>query len=81
MTTTGPDSKVRGANMRPTWGRQDPGGPHVGPVNFGIWGLLSTKILGDKMQETGGLVITFCTWKTPYLTIEGKMNFVNLVYH
>ena len=19
------------------WGRQDPGGPHVGPVNFAIW--------------------------------------------
>ena len=26
-----PDSKVHGANMGPTWGRQDPGGPHVGP--------------------------------------------------
>ena len=32
-----PDSKVYGANMRPTWGRQDPGGPHVGAVNFVIW--------------------------------------------
>ena len=19
------------------WGRQDPGGPHVGPMNFAIW--------------------------------------------
>ena len=28
---TFPDSKVYGANMGPTWGRQDPGGPHVGP--------------------------------------------------
>ena len=33
----GPDSKVYGANMGPIWGRQDPGGPHVGPVNFAIW--------------------------------------------
>ena len=32
-----PDSKVHGANMRPIWGRQDPGGPHVGPVDFSIW--------------------------------------------
>ena len=32
-----PDSKVHGANMGPIWGRQDPGGPHVGPVNFAIW--------------------------------------------
>ena len=23
--------------MAPIWGRQDPGGPHVGPVNFAIW--------------------------------------------
>ena len=28
-----PDSKVRGANMGPTWGRQDPGEPHVGPMH------------------------------------------------
>ena len=33
-----PDSKVNGANMGPIWGRQDPGGPHVGPMNFAIWG-------------------------------------------
>ena len=34
---TFPDSKVREANMGPIWGRQDPGGPHVGPMNFAIW--------------------------------------------
>ena len=34
-----PDSKIHGANMDPIWGRQDPGGPHVGPVNFVIWGV------------------------------------------
>ena len=32
-----PDSKVHGANMGPIWGRQDPGGPHVRPMNFAIW--------------------------------------------
>ena len=31
-----PDSKVHGANMGRIWGRQDPGGPHVGPMNFAI---------------------------------------------
>ena len=30
------DCKVRGANMGPIWGRQDLGGPHVGPMNFAI---------------------------------------------
>ena len=32
-----PDSKVHGANMGSIWGRQDPGGPHAGPMNFAIW--------------------------------------------
>ena len=29
-----PDSKVHGTNI---WGRQDPGGPHVGPIELVIW--------------------------------------------
>ena len=32
-----PDNKVHGANMGPIWGRQGPGGPLVGPMNFAIW--------------------------------------------
>ena len=32
-----PNNKVHGASMGPIWGRQDPGGPHVGPMNFVIW--------------------------------------------
>ena len=32
-----PDSKVHGANMGPIWGRQDPGGPHGGPMSLAIW--------------------------------------------
>ena len=34
------ESTVHGANMGPIWGRQDPGGPHVGPMNFAIWDAL-----------------------------------------
>ena len=34
-----PESKVRGANIGPIWGRQNPDGPHVGPMNFVIWGV------------------------------------------
>ena len=29
-----PDSEVHGTNMGPIWGRQDPGGPHVGPMRL-----------------------------------------------
>ena len=32
-----PDSKIQGANMGPICGQRDPGGPHVGPMNFAIW--------------------------------------------
>ena len=32
-----PNSKIHGAIMGPIWGRQEPGGPHVGPMNFAIW--------------------------------------------
>ena len=38
-----PDSKVQVANMGPIWGRQDPGGPHVGSMNFAIWDKLLVK--------------------------------------
>ena len=37
-----PDSKVHGANMGPIWGHQDPGGPHVGPINFAICNTLNS---------------------------------------
>ena len=32
-----PGSKIHGANMGSIWGQQDPGGPHVGHMNFVIW--------------------------------------------
>ena len=31
-----PDSMIHGAYMRPTWGRQDSGGPHVGPMILAV---------------------------------------------
>ena len=35
-----PNSKVHGANMGPTWGRQDPRGLHVGPMNLATWDMI-----------------------------------------
>ena len=32
-----PNIKIHGANMGPIWGREDPGGPHVGPMDLAIW--------------------------------------------
>ena len=39
-----PDSKVHAANMGHIWGRQDPGGPHVGLMNLAIRALLNYKL-------------------------------------
>ena len=49
-----PDSKVHGANMRPIWGRQDPGGSHDGPMNLAIWGRTSW-------------MCTFVSWYARYI--------------
>ena len=38
LYNAGPDSKVHGANMGPTWVLSAPSGPHVGLMNLAIWG-------------------------------------------
>ena len=60
-----PDSKVYGANMGPTWGQRDPGGPHVGPMNFAIWDVRRTGF-EYKCQ----LKRLYASRKTCYLKIE-----------
>ena len=47
-----PDGKVHGANMGPIWGRQDPGGSNVGPMNFAIW----------DYELEGHLSVTWFNW-------------------
>ena len=49
-----PDSNVHGPNMGPIWGRQDPGGPHVGPMNLAIWGCNDlTQMIRDRGMNLG----------------------------
>ena len=43
-----PDSKGHGANMGPTWDRQDPGGPHIGDTNFAIWDTIKVKKIWNQ---------------------------------
>ena len=50
--------------MGPIWGRQDPGGPHVGPMNFAIWvvGCQSVPDMTfDQKRFPLVLPIYFCT--------------------
>ena len=50
-----PDSKVHGANMGPIWDRQDPAGPHVGPMNVAIWDtfhVATPSCLNESYKDT-----------------------------
>ena len=47
-------SKVHGANMGPIWGRQDPAGPHVAPMNFAIW---ASSLEIAQLQEEGKIIL------------------------
>ena len=52
-TIPNPYSNVYGANMGPIWVRQDPGGPHVGPMNFAIGKAtkLCAYFIGDTIRD------------------------------
>ena len=52
-----PDTKDHGANMGPIWGRQDPGGPHVGPIDFAVWVIGQQAHLFKILQSS--VVITW----------------------
>ena len=50
------DSKVHWANMGPIWGRQDLGGPHIGPMNFVIWAHLCKRLTDFLCSKFCGIV-------------------------
>ena len=54
---THPDNKDRGANMGPIWGRHDPAGPHVGPMNLAIWAIMN-KSWGSSQYSDADLTIS-----------------------
>ena len=56
--TAFPDSKVNGANMGPTWVRQDPGGPHVDSMNLDIWAfeVLYNVIIYQDLSNSKDLI-------------------------
>ena len=58
-----PDSKVHGAHMGTTWGRQDPGGPHVGPMNLAILVPSSFRITS---LTPGALLTLILAWINNY---------------
>ena len=65
-----PDSKVHGANMGSIWGREDPSGPHVGPINFAIWGAYNWSILKIPHALIFIPMIQSCLTFTHDMTVE-----------
>ena len=57
-----PDSKVHGAYMGPTWGRQGPGGPHVGPMNLAIRGGRLLQRVREEYQPEIPLISGYFSW-------------------
>ena len=57
---------INNPHMGSIWGRQDPGGPHVGPINFAIWELLSARNLTsstavNQVEHRYNLAVTYYT--------------------
>ena len=71
------DSMFHGTNMGPIWGRQDSGGPHVGPMNFAIWG--SVLVFSYELCVTG-FVLPNLTPVTLYCTIMANVRLTVLVW-
>ena len=52
-----PGSKVHGVIIGPIWGRQGPGGPNIGPMNFATWAHLQPGLniwlqwIGQRLQD------------------------------
>ena len=47
--------------MGPTWGRQVPGGPHVGPMNFVVWVVTEAELKSEFLFTTD-LALTGELW-------------------
>ena len=71
--------------MGPTWGRQDPGGPHVGPMILALW-----DILGDLLNSTpmnkhhwniNGITTFFHSRRCIWYCVQNAGHFVQASYH
>ena len=68
-----PDCKIHGTNVGPTWGRQDPDGPHVGPMNFVLWGQYAAEL-------DNSLVFRRCSCNLKLITFKliSRMDILNV---
>ena len=66
-----PDNKIHGANMGSSLGRQDPGGPHVGPIpmDLAIWLALVLKLFRKYIRSCAICIISGHVWSWNPLSI------------
>ena len=66
--------------MGPIWGRQDPGGPHVGPMNFAIWEHLQMAYLNAfPYKENVGILIQISLHLYPQVPVDKMASLFQLV--
>ena len=70
-----PDSKVHWADMGPIWGRQDPGGPHVGPMNFAI------LVIGIRIAHLSPNHNRAHNWWSKTLTFYENIDMNDMTWH
>ena len=73
LTINQSDSKVRGANIGPTWGQEDPGGPIVDPMNLAIWAVL---VQITAWHRTGDKSLSKPLSKPLYVTRRQWVNWI-----
>ena len=64
-----PDSKFHGAHMTPIFGRQDPGGSHIGPVKLAIWVMSHTPVASSTAGGMGTLSYVQSSPHVPFCSI------------
>ena len=69
-----PDSKVYGANMGSIWGRQDPGGPRVGPMNLSVWVVLLCILVWWQLTVLSTPLVS-CNIFLPQYNLRRKKHF------
>ena len=69
-----PDSKVHGINMGPIWGRQYPGGTHLGPMNVAVWGTFH-YVLKSQANNAGNRQRKWCL--DEWFRVHMKIKLIN----
>ena len=77
------DSKVHGANIRPAWVLSFPGGPHVGPMNPAIRGVLCcymNKLLTNSHPETSTAALIRQHFRNMHFLLDNRLYGVTEIY-